>query len=188
MGERMTSQAAAAGFFLPGKGLVFFGFSPHPAATPPARADRLKDVNVPTLFLQGTRDALADLDLLRPICAELGPWAHLHVVEGGDHSFQMLKHSGRTNEEALDEVSNVMARGSVGLPRLRRERLTRRRGRAPGRTTRRRSRPPSGHLEDAPAEDPQRPSGRESPRLLTHATGYPNRWEGSRDSHSRPRG
>jgi hypothetical protein len=60
------------------------------------------------LFLQGTRDKLADLELLTPICSGLGDAAMLHVVEDGDHSFQVLKRSGRTDEEALDELAEVV--------------------------------------------------------------------------------
>jgi predicted alpha/beta-hydrolase family hydrolase len=58
------------------------------------------------LFLQGTRDKLAELDLLRPLCANLGPRANLHVVDGGDHSFHVLKRSGRSDAEALDEIAD----------------------------------------------------------------------------------
>jgi predicted alpha/beta-hydrolase family hydrolase len=61
------------------------------------------------LFLQGTRDALADLDLLRPVCERLGGRATLHVVDGGDHSFKVLKRSGRDGEEVLDELADAVA-------------------------------------------------------------------------------
>ncbi len=107
MGGRMTSLAAAKEP-LPGvRGLVFFGFPLHPAAKQPStdRADHLADVAVPMLFLQGTRDKLADLDLLRGVCEELGPPAELHVTEGADHSFHVLKRSGRTDHEVLGELS-----------------------------------------------------------------------------------
>lgn len=104
-GGRMTSRAAAAEA-LPGvHGLVFLGFPLHAAGKPSdERAAHLYDVGVPTLFLQGTRDALADLDLLRPVLDGLDR-ATLHVVDGGDHSFHVLKRSGRTDEEALDELA-----------------------------------------------------------------------------------
>ena len=106
MGGRMTSMAAAKEP-LPGvRGLVFFGFPLHPAGQPGIdRAAHLGDVTVPMLFLQGTRDNLADLQLLQPVCRELGPKARLHIVEGADHSFAVLKRSGRTNEEILEELS-----------------------------------------------------------------------------------
>jgi predicted alpha/beta-hydrolase family hydrolase len=104
----MTSLAAAREP-LPGvRGLVFFGFPLHPAGKPGTdRAEHLKDVQVPMLLLQGTRDRLAGLDLLEPILGGLGSPAELHVVEGGDHSFAMLKTSGSTQEQALDELAEV---------------------------------------------------------------------------------
>lgn len=108
MGGRMTSIAAAREP-LPGvRGLVFFGFPLHPAGKPGTdRAEHLKGVEVPMLFLQGTRDRLAGLDLLEPILGGLGSPAELHIVEGGDHSFAMLARSGRTQDSALDELAEV---------------------------------------------------------------------------------
>ncbi|HKY72925.1 MAG TPA: alpha/beta family hydrolase [Nitrospira sp.] len=101
-GGRMTSLAFAGmpSAAPPGtadvRGLVFFGFPLHSAGRPSIqRAEHLAKVDMPMLFLQGTRDALADLSLLRPVCAELGPRASLHVIEGADHSFHVLKRSGR---------------------------------------------------------------------------------------------
>jgi uncharacterized protein len=92
------------------RGLVFFGFPLHPAGRPGAdRADHLRQVACPLLFLQGTRDALADLDLVRPVVANLGARATLHVVEGGDHSFGVLKRSGRSEEEVMAELGDVAA-------------------------------------------------------------------------------
>src|SRR3984893_9011555 len=82
MGGRMTSQAAAQQLLDGVRGLVFFGFPLHPPHQPGTkRADHLPDVNVPMLFLQGTRDAFADLKLLRPICNKLGSPATLQVIE-----------------------------------------------------------------------------------------------------------
>lgn len=108
MGGRMTSLAAARAT-LPGvRGLVFFGFPLHPAGKPAVeRAEHLKEVGAPMLFLQGTRDRLADLELLEPIVRALGPSARLHIVEGGDHSFDMLKKSGRSRDQALDELATT---------------------------------------------------------------------------------
>ncbi|MEM7349167.1 MAG: alpha/beta family hydrolase [Acidobacteriota bacterium] len=108
MGGRMTSMAAAKEA-LPGvQGLVFFGFPLHPAGKPGTeRGEHLAEVDVPMLFLQGTRDKLAGLDLLRPICQGLGERATLHIVEGGDHSFHVLKRSGRTHGEVLDELADT---------------------------------------------------------------------------------
>ena len=105
MGGRMTS-AAAANEPLPGvRGLVFLGFPLHPPGKPGVeRAKHLSDVNLPMLFLQGTRDTFAGLDLLGPVIDSLAPRATLHVIEGGDHSFKVLKRSGRTPEEVMDEL------------------------------------------------------------------------------------
>lgn len=107
MGGRMTSTAAAAEP-LPGvRGLVFLGFPLHGAGKPPSaeRGAHLADVGLPMLFLQGTRDSLARLDLLRPLLAEVTPQPELHVVEGADHGFHVLKRSGRSDEEVLEELT-----------------------------------------------------------------------------------
>ena len=105
MGGRMTSLAMAQEA-LPGvRGLVFFGFPLHAAGRPSAeRGEHLTDIHTPLLFLQGTRDTLADLALLRPLLRRLGKRASLHVVEGGDHSFHVLKRSGRTDAQVLAEL------------------------------------------------------------------------------------
>ena len=106
MGGRMSSQAAAEGFLNEVRGLVFFGFPLHPPKQPGTkRAEHLSKVAMPMLFLQGTRDALADLRLLRPICEELGARATLRVVETADHSFHVLKKSGRNDQEVLRELA-----------------------------------------------------------------------------------
>lgn len=109
MGGRMTSGAAAR-HSLPGvTGLVFLGFPLHPPKRPgDTRADHLRDVALPMLFLQGTRDTLADLDLITRVCERLGPRASLHVVEGGDHSFAVLKRSGRSEAEVMDELGDAV--------------------------------------------------------------------------------
>jgi uncharacterized protein len=109
MGGRMTSTAASEQPLEDVRGLIFFGFPLHPPNRPGTkRAGHLARVTVPMLFLQGTRDALADLDLLRPVCAELGPRATLRVMEGADHSFHMLKSSGKDDAEVLRAlVANV---------------------------------------------------------------------------------
>jgi predicted alpha/beta-hydrolase family hydrolase len=109
-GGRMTSQAAAEGP-LPGvAGLVFLGFPLHAVGKPGAeRAAHLAEVDAPMLFVQGTRDGLADLDLLRPVLDDLGDRATLHVVDGGDHSFKVLKRSGRTEDEVFAEIGDAVA-------------------------------------------------------------------------------
>lgn len=105
-GARMSSQAQAVEP-LPGvRGLVFVGFPLHPAGKPgTSRADHLAQVGVPMLFLQGTRDALADLALLQQVVQPLVDRATLHVVDGADHGFEVLKRSGRTNEEVIAELA-----------------------------------------------------------------------------------
>lgn len=115
-GGRMTSQAQAK-TPLPGvKGLAFLGFPLHGDKKPSTeRAEHLAHVEIPMLFLQGTRDGLADLGLLKPVVAALGAKATLHEIEGGDHSFAVLKKSGRTNEEALTEVLDTLAAWIDGL-------------------------------------------------------------------------
>jgi predicted alpha/beta-hydrolase family hydrolase len=109
MGGRMTSRAAAQAPLEGVKGLVFLGFPLHPAGQPgEKRADHLAEVPLPMLFLQGTRDALADLGLLRPIVQRLGARATLRVIEHADHSFHVLKRSGRTDGEVLDELAGAI--------------------------------------------------------------------------------
>src|SRR4029078_2073945 len=104
-GGRMTSQAQASSP-LPGvRALAFLGFPLHPAGKPPSdRAKHLADVKIPMLFLQGTRDALGELSLLKPVVKGLGSRATLHVAEGADHSFHVLKSSGRNDREVLTEI------------------------------------------------------------------------------------
>lgn len=118
MGGRMTSQAAAEGVLQTVKGLVFFGFPLHPPNRPGTkRAEHLAKVRMPMLFLQGTRDTFADLKLLRPVCAELGPRATLHIIETADHSFHVLKSSGRNDAEVLRELAETTATWAEKLPR-----------------------------------------------------------------------
>jgi predicted alpha/beta-hydrolase family hydrolase len=109
-GGRMTSQAQAAAP-LPGvRGLVFLGFPLHPAGKPASdRAHHLADVKIPMLFLQGTRDALAEVTLLEPVIASLGSRATLHLVKEADHSFHVLVRSGRNNREVMHEVLDAFA-------------------------------------------------------------------------------
>lgn len=110
MGGRMTSRAAAAAPLEGVAGLAFLGFPLHPAGQPgTSRADHLANVTLPLLFLQGTRDTLAELDLLRPIVDKLGKRATLHIVEHADHMFHVLKRSGRTDEQVLDELADTLA-------------------------------------------------------------------------------
>ena len=110
LGGRMTSTAASEGKLEAVRGLVFFGFPLHPPKRPGTkRAEHLRDVKHPMLFLQGTRDDLADLKLLRPICEQLGERATLHIIEGADHSFHVLKKSGKTDEGVMRELAETVA-------------------------------------------------------------------------------
>src|SRR5881275_61393 len=109
-GGRMTSTAQTEEP-LPGvRGLVFLGFPLHPPGRPAdARAEHLAQVQIPMLFLQGTRDDFADLKLLQPVVKRLGERATLHLVEGGDHSFHVLKRSGRTDADVMGELVGAIA-------------------------------------------------------------------------------
>lgn len=125
MGGRMTSMALAedaGGAGRPGGasaavlGLVFFGFPLHPAGHPDAeRAEHLDELQVPMMFLQGSRDALANLRLLRPVCERLGDRATLRVVAGADHGFHVLRRSGRTDEEVHTEMADAVAAWSCAI-------------------------------------------------------------------------
>jgi len=104
-GARMTSQAQAASPLAGVRGLAFFGFPLHPAGKPSiARADHLDDVGIPMLFLQGTRDKLAELSLLEPVVARLGSRATLHLIDQADHAFHVPARSGRTDAAVMDEM------------------------------------------------------------------------------------
>jgi predicted alpha/beta-hydrolase family hydrolase len=112
-GGRMTSQAQAAAPLPQVRGLVFLGFPLHPANKPSVdRAHHLFDVRIPMLFLQGTRDALAESDLIRRIASELGERATLALLPDADHSFHVPARSGRTDaqvrQEMLDRVTGWM--------------------------------------------------------------------------------
>ena len=109
-GGRMSTQAQAAEP-LPGvEGLVLLGFPLHPAGKPSTeRAAHLAGVKLPMLFLQGTRDGLADLDLVTQATASLGNKANLHIVEGADHAFHVLVRSGRTDAQVREELLDTMA-------------------------------------------------------------------------------
>jgi len=109
-GGRMTSQAQAAAP-LPGvRGLVFVGFPLHPAGKPSAeRAKHLSAVEVPMIFLQGTRDDLASLELLQPVVAELGDRAALRLFEGADHAFHVPRRGGGSDAEVLERLADAIA-------------------------------------------------------------------------------
>lgn len=109
-GGRMTSQAQAAKPLPDVRGLAFVGFPLHPAKKPSTeRAKHLSDVKIPMLFLQGTRDDLADLTLLEPIVEKLGATATMKRIEGADHSFHVLARSGRKDREVMEELADTIA-------------------------------------------------------------------------------
>jgi uncharacterized protein len=117
-GGRMTSQAQAAAPLAGVAGIAFFGFPLHPAGKPAVnRAAHLFKVEIPMLFLQGTRDALADASLLKLVVRDLSnlslskprELATLHLAEGADHSFHVLKSSGRNDREVLAEILDAFA-------------------------------------------------------------------------------
>jgi predicted alpha/beta-hydrolase family hydrolase len=106
----MTSQAQTKAPLACVRGLVFLGFPLHPAGQPSSeRAKHLAEVKIPLLFLQGTRDALAELELLEPVVKGLGSRATLHLVQEADHSFHVLKRSGRNDREVMAEVLDAFA-------------------------------------------------------------------------------
>jgi hypothetical protein len=104
-GGRMTSQAQAIAPLAGVRGLAFLGFPLHPAGKPSdERAQHLADIHIPMLFVQGTRDTLAELSLLEPLIAKLGPSASLYLVAQADHSFHVPARSGRNDREVMSEV------------------------------------------------------------------------------------
>jgi predicted alpha/beta-hydrolase family hydrolase len=108
-GGRMTSTAASESPLEGVRGLVFFSFPLHLAGKPETkRADHLVDVTVPMLFLSGTRDELAGLDLLRPVCERLGKRATLHVLDTADHGYKILKKSRASDEDVFVEMARVL--------------------------------------------------------------------------------
>ena len=120
MGGRMTSQASAEHppELQNVRGLVFFGFPLHPPGRPDTkRAEHLTEVRVPMLFLQGTRDQFADLNLLRPICADLGTRTTLHEIGTADHSFHVLKSSGKNDAQIMHELAQSVQTWAQTLSR-----------------------------------------------------------------------
>ena len=109
-GGRMTSQAQAIAPLAGVCGLAFLGFPLHPAGKPSdARAKHLGEVRVPMLFIQGTRDKLAELTLLEPVVKRLGASASLHPVAEADHSFHVLARSGRNDGEVMTEIVDTLS-------------------------------------------------------------------------------
>ena len=106
---RMTSNAAAATPLECVRGLVFFSFPLHMPGKPDTkRAEHLGAVDIPMLFLSGTRDELADLDLLRPVLEKLGNRASLHLLDTADHGFKILKRTRKSDEDVFAELARVV--------------------------------------------------------------------------------
>jgi uncharacterized protein len=115
-GGRMTSTAASESPLDGVHGLVFFSFPLHQPGNPDTkRADHLGAVTVPMLFLSGTRDELADLDLLQPVCKKLGKHATLHLLDTADHGFRTLKRSRTSEEDVFVEMARVVREWASGL-------------------------------------------------------------------------
>jgi len=116
MGGRMTSLAASEEPLSGVAGLVFLGFPLHAAGRPSSdRGDHLKDVDLPMMFVQGTRDQLADLSLLEPLIAALRPSPLLHIVEDGDHSLRVPKRTGLKEADVLHSVAEAIGSWAEGI-------------------------------------------------------------------------
>src|SRR5213083_1912739 len=115
-GVRMTSTAQAEEPVPGVRGLVFLGFAPAAPGRPgDSRAEHLARVQITMLFLQGTRDDFADMKLLQPLVKRLGERATLHLVEGGDHSFHVLKRSGKTDADVMAELVETIVAWTAGI-------------------------------------------------------------------------
>lgn len=115
-GGRMTSEAQSRAPMPGVRGLAFLGYPLHPPGNPgTTRAEHLSRVKVPMLFLQGSRDEFAKLELLEPTVAALGPTASLVLTPDGDHSFNVRKSSGSTTPQAVQALCETLVRWSTSL-------------------------------------------------------------------------
>jgi predicted alpha/beta-hydrolase family hydrolase len=115
-GGRMTSQTQAKAPLEGVQGLAFFGFPLHPAGKRSTeRADHLAGIDIPMLFLQGTNDKLAEVDLLKPVVKKLVAQATLHLVEAADHSFHVPARSGRNDAEVMNDILDAFAAWSATI-------------------------------------------------------------------------
>lgn len=113
-GGRMTSTAASEGMLPDVRGIVFFGFPLHAPGKPSnERAEHLYKVNLPMLFLQGTRDALASLELLKPVCKKLGKNTKLFIIDGADHSFRVPKEKNMKDSDVIELICKEVKRWMV---------------------------------------------------------------------------
>jgi predicted alpha/beta-hydrolase family hydrolase len=109
-GGRMTSQAQAIAPLPEVRGLAFLGFPLHPAGNPSQiRAEHLFEIKIPMIFLQGTRDTLASLDQLKPVCKKLGRRATLKLLDDADHSFHVPARTGRKDAQVLEKALDELA-------------------------------------------------------------------------------
>jgi uncharacterized protein len=116
LGGRMTSQAQAIAPLAGVRGLVFLGFPLHPANKPSDdRARHLFDVRIPMLFVQGSRDALADPSLIVPVIEKLGPHATLKLISGADHSFHVAGRTAPSDDGVMDQILTALAAGILDL-------------------------------------------------------------------------
>lgn len=107
-GGRMTSMAQSEAVLEDVKGLIFFSFPLHQAERPSIeRAEHLKLIKIPMLFLSGTRDKLAELNLLKPMCEKLGRLATLHLIETADHGYKIQRNQRESSEDLFDEMARV---------------------------------------------------------------------------------
>jgi hypothetical protein len=119
-GGRMTSRAHAAEPLAELRGIAFLGFPLHPPDKPGSeRADHLAEAKGPLLFVQGTRDDLAELKRLRPVVKKLGRRATLQLIDGADHGFDVLVRSGRTADEVKEEIARTVAAWMASVDRVR---------------------------------------------------------------------
>jgi predicted alpha/beta-hydrolase family hydrolase len=115
-GGRMTSTAASEAPLDGVRGLVFFSFPLHQPGKPETkRADHLGAVTVPMLFLSGSRDEMAEMNLLKPVCKRLGKRATLHVLDTADHGFKILKRTRASEEDVFVEMARVVREWASGL-------------------------------------------------------------------------
>jgi predicted alpha/beta-hydrolase family hydrolase len=116
LGGRMTSSAASTRPLDRVRGLVFLGFPLHPPGQPGThRASHLQAVGIPMLFLQGTRDGFARLELITDVTNQLKPRSTLYLVEGADHSFGVPRKANRTPEQVLEELASVIRQWGLAL-------------------------------------------------------------------------
>jgi uncharacterized protein len=115
-GGRMTSLAAAETPLANVEGLVFCSFPLHqPGKANIERAAHLPTIGIPMIFLSGSRDAMAQLDQLEPLCADLGHLTTLHLLDTADHGFKILKRSRQSKEDVFAEIARIVAEWTLKI-------------------------------------------------------------------------